>query len=142
MKITTAPYTLQYNGKELQQLANTTLIDYGARQYNPTLARWTAKDPLSEFFYRNSSYIFCVNDPINFTDSEGLMGYWIQSVDGNIYWDEEAISPETTKEGELYMGNEFTDLEYHYHCDQTKKQLYFNFSLLQLLQKLLNMLGL
>ncbi len=96
-----------------------------ARQYNPTLARWTAQDPLSEFFYSNSSYIYCVNDPINFTDSEGLMDYWVQSVDGNIYWDEEAISPETTKEGELYMGNEFTDLEYHYHCDQTKKTIIF-----------------
>ena len=61
----TAPYTLQYNGKELQLLANTTLTDYGARQYNPTLARWTAQDPLSEKYYQISPYAYCAGNPIN-----------------------------------------------------------------------------
>ncbi|GEM_PF-5324546 len=73
MKITTAPYTLQYNGKELQQLANTTLTDYGARQYNPTLARWTAQDPLSEKYYQISPYAYCAGNPINLIDVNGEM---------------------------------------------------------------------
>jgi RHS repeat-associated protein len=67
----TVPYTLQYNGKELQLLANTTLIDYGARQYNPTLARWTAQDPLSEKYYGISPYAYCIGNPILLVDKEG-----------------------------------------------------------------------
>ncbi len=67
----TAPYTLQYNGKELQLLANTTLIDYGARQYNPTLARWTAQDPMAEKYYGISPYAYCVGNPINSIDYQG-----------------------------------------------------------------------
>ena len=68
MKITTAPYTIQYNDKELQLLANTTLIDYGARQYNTTLARWTAQDPLAEKYYGISPYAYCYNNPTLFLD--------------------------------------------------------------------------
>ena len=32
------PYRMLYNGKELQMVAQTRLIDYGARQYDPTIA--------------------------------------------------------------------------------------------------------
>ena len=64
----TAPYTLQYNGKELQLLANTSLIDYGARQYNPTLARWTTQDPMAEKYYNISPYAYCYNNPTLFLD--------------------------------------------------------------------------
>ena len=67
----TAPYTLQYNGKELQLLANTTLIDYGARQYNPTLARWTAQDPMAEKYYNISPYAYCAGNPISLVDEKG-----------------------------------------------------------------------
>ena len=67
----TAPYTLQYNGKELQLLANTTLIDYGARQYNPTLARWTTQDPMAEKYYGISPYAYCAGNPIVFVDAKG-----------------------------------------------------------------------
>ena len=71
MKTATVPYTLQYNGKELQLLANTTLTDYGARQYNPTLARWTAQDPMAEKYYNFSPYAYCIGNPISMVDENG-----------------------------------------------------------------------
>ncbi|MBR5907968.1 MAG: hypothetical protein IKZ50_06220 [Bacteroidales bacterium] len=65
------PYKLLYNGKELQLIAQTDLIDYGARQYNPITTRWNAPDPLSEKYYASSPYVYCVGNPIIFTDNNG-----------------------------------------------------------------------
>ncbi len=67
----TQPYTLQYNGKELQLFANTNLIDYGARQYNPILARWLSQDQMAEKYYGISPYAYCYNNPIVFIDPNG-----------------------------------------------------------------------
>ena len=63
--------SFNYNGKELQLLANTTLIDYGARQYNTTLTRWTTQDPMAEKYYGISPYMYCARNPINAVDING-----------------------------------------------------------------------
>ena len=42
-----------------------------ARQYNPTLARWTAQDNFAEKYYPISSYTYCLNNPINNIDEQG-----------------------------------------------------------------------
>ncbi|MBP5229307.1 MAG: hypothetical protein J6Z32_04085, partial [Bacteroidales bacterium] len=66
------PYKLLYNGKELQLMAQTPLIDYGARQYNPVTTRWNAPDPMSEKYYSTSAYAYCIGNPINHSDLYGL----------------------------------------------------------------------
>ncbi|MBR2135672.1 MAG: hypothetical protein IJ855_05580, partial [Bacteroidales bacterium] len=66
------PYRLLYNGKELQIIAQTRLIDYGARQYDPTIARWNGIDLISEDFFFLSSFVFTNNNPICFIDENGL----------------------------------------------------------------------
>ena len=58
-----------YNKKELQ--AETGEYDYGARFYDPVVARWTTVDPLAEKYPSLSSYNYVANNPIKFVDNDG-----------------------------------------------------------------------
>jgi hypothetical protein len=62
-------------------------------------------DPLAESFYEWSPYNYSYNSPIRFNDPTGLGPEdWVEGASGNIYWDENATSQATTKEGEKYLG--------------------------------------
>ena len=65
------PLHMLYNGKELQMVAQTRLVDYGARQYDPTIARWNGMDPMAEDYYIFTSYNHVLCNPINIKDFEG-----------------------------------------------------------------------
>ena len=65
------PYRLIYNGKELQMISQTRLIDYGARQYDPTIARWNKPDIKGEDSFSKSNYMFCTSNPVMMIDLDG-----------------------------------------------------------------------
>jgi RHS repeat-associated protein len=50
--------------------AETGLVRFGARDYDPTIGRWVSKDP-SRFADGTNQYIYVHNDPVNFLDLTG-----------------------------------------------------------------------
>ncbi|HFE37219.1 MAG TPA: RHS repeat-associated core domain-containing protein [Gammaproteobacteria bacterium] len=58
-----------YNGKE--KIAGIGLYDYGARMYDPSIARWLSVDPLAEEMPSWSPYSYTFNNPIKYTDPDG-----------------------------------------------------------------------
>ena len=61
----------KYNGKEKQTTGNLQYLDYGARMYDSKIGRWLTQDPLSEKYYEQSQYNYCVNNPVMFVDPDG-----------------------------------------------------------------------
>ena len=65
-----------YNGKELENytLGTTYLgtLDYGARHYDPRIARWTVPDPMAEKYYGVNAYSYCEGNPVMMVDLEGM----------------------------------------------------------------------
>lgn len=51
---------------------HTGLVRFGARDYDPTIGRWTAKDPMAFSAGSPNLYEYVRNDPINLQDPTGL----------------------------------------------------------------------
>lgn len=64
---------------------DTRLSRFGFRDYDATIGRWTAKDPIGFAGRRTDFYTYAGNDPVNTIDSTGLIGFGIvasESVEG------------------------------------------------------------
>jgi len=65
--------------------ADTKLIRFGARDYDPATGRWTAKDPIRFDGDGPNLYGYTQNDPVNFVD---LWGFLRRNADGSLYFGE------------------------------------------------------
>ena len=55
--------------------ADTKLIRFGARDYDPEVGRWTSKDPIRFKGDGPNLYGYTSNNPVNFVDNFGLLRY-------------------------------------------------------------------
>jgi RHS repeat-associated protein len=70
----------QYNGKEWNDDFGLGWNDYGARFYDPAIARWSAVDPLAEKAHDWTPYRYAFNNPLKFIDPTGMAEDWIPEV--------------------------------------------------------------
>ena len=74
----------RYAGKEEQNIGgiNLSLLDFGARYYDPYVARWTSVDPMAWMYSNNSMYSYCINNPLLYSDPNGSYTMVKQNEDG------------------------------------------------------------
>ena len=61
----------RFSGKELQNISDYEIYDFGARQYFPKYAIWGSVDPLAGSFANVSPFAYCSNNPVLFIDPDG-----------------------------------------------------------------------
>ena len=62
----------KFGGKESLEPVSLDMLDFGARFYDPRIARWNTQDPLAEKYFSLSPYNYCAGNPITLVDPTGM----------------------------------------------------------------------
>lgn len=107
----------KYNGKELDRMHGLNQYDYGARNYDPLLCRFTQMDPLSETDYGMNPFAYCGNNPVINIDPDGRD--WFETDQGFLHWQPNVHSQSDLQEGYNYIGESIIRDNVTYRDDGT-----------------------
>jgi len=81
----TSDYRYGMNGKEMdgEIKGEGNSYDFGARMYDPRIARWSSLDALPKDY--QSNYVFAMDNPIIFKDPDGKDDYYFDNLTKAIY---------------------------------------------------------
>ena len=65
-------YQYTYNGKEIDDELGLEWFHYGARMYDPAVARWRQIDPLADQYAPWSPYSYVMGNPVKYIDPDGM----------------------------------------------------------------------
>jgi RHS repeat-associated protein len=87
---------------------DTKLLRFGGRDYNPTLGRWTAKDPILFAGGDTNLYGYVLTEPVNSTDPSGLLPGWLSGISN--WLNSTPPTPETPADiADKAVGQQFLD---------------------------------
>ena len=110
------PY--KYNGKEFDTKNGLNWYDYGARQYDPVLGRFTTVDRFADKYSSMSPYQYGANNPVNVVDINGdslsvknpdivaAIYNGLEDKNINLQWNNGVLNPASIREQAL-TGNDF-----------------------------------
>ena len=77
----------KFNKKEFQDDLSFNMYDYGARFYDPSIARFSTIDPQATTYSSWAPYLYAGNDPVRYEDTNGegpgdaVLGFLVAAVD-------------------------------------------------------------
>src|SRR5690554_4738762 len=113
INVTKTEYMYKFNGKELQDELGLDWYDYHARNYDPAIGRWMNIDPLSEVSRRWSPYTYVYDNPLIYTDPDGMKAELI------IYQHKNKKTGKTTNY--VYRNGDFYNIETNKRADYRNK---------------------
>lgn len=93
----------KFGGKELQDELGLNELDFGARFYDPAIARWGNIDPMADAAPNWTPFRYCFNNPITVTDPTGMFEHgeldsdlqdWQRTREQSVEFDADEYEPE------------------------------------------------
>ena len=115
------PY--KYGGKELDRTSGLDAYDFGARMYFADRLQWGQMDPLCEKYYEWSPYNYCVNNPVNAFDADGMKFEWVASSHSDVIYSKvQALRMESEVFNVLYSYLDNLNETYYIYIDDEDVQ--------------------
>ena len=119
----------KYTDKEYDPMHGLNQYDFGARNYDPAIGRFTSVDPLAEKYYYLTPYSYCGGDPVNKVDPDGrnpiysTQGYFMGTDDYGLQGRYIVMDNSNFNQGMLHTEAEKFDMSKEMHSWVTKKIL-------------------
>lgn len=134
MEGTNAPFIgvenkYKFSGKELDDELGLNEYDFGARMYDPAIARWGCIDPMSDLAPHWTPFRYGFNNPVNVTDPTGMLEVSDQ-VGGGLDYNKDSAPPKWWEDfieklkgafGDSFLDRKYTNFDNNKDNDEAER---------------------